>query len=76
MLNDPIIETTSPLLMVSEVFNSFQGEGRNIGLPSTFLRLAYCNLACRWCDSKYTWDWQQYKRPLGEVWGCAEGGAD
>lgn len=47
-------------LMVSEVFNSFQGEGRNIGLPSTFLRLAYCNLACGWCDSKYTWDWSQF----------------
>jgi len=56
----PINELPNPLLMVSEVFNSFQGEGRNIGLPSTFLRLAYCNLACKWCDSKYTWDWQHF----------------
>ena len=31
-----------------------------MGVPSVFLRLATCNLACRWCDTKYTWDWQNY----------------
>jgi organic radical activating enzyme len=25
-----------------------------------FLRLATCNLACSWCDTKYTWDWQHF----------------
>ena len=25
-----------------------------------FLRLATCNLACSWCDTKYTWDWQNF----------------
>ena len=25
-----------------------------------FLRLATCNLACSWCDTKYTWDWEHY----------------
>lgn len=58
--NTEITETADPLLMVSEIFNSIQGEGRNLGAPSTFLRLAYCNLACTWCDSKYTWDWSQF----------------
>lgn len=37
-----------------------QGEGANIGVPSVFLRLATCNLTCTWCDTKYTWDWQNY----------------
>lgn len=47
-------------LRVSEVFESVQGEGVNIGTPSTFLRLALCNLRCTWCDTKYTWDWEHY----------------
>ena len=43
-----------------EVFHSLQGEGANIGGPSVFLRLATCNLACTWCDTKYTWDWANF----------------
>ena len=43
-----------------EIFYSVQGEGVNTGKPAIFLRLALCNLACIWCDTKYTWDWKQY----------------
>ncbi len=40
-------------MRVVEVFRSLQGEGRNQGRPTVFLRLAGCNLACAWCDTAY-----------------------
>jgi organic radical activating enzyme len=47
-------------LLVSEVFHSLQGEGASLGIPTAFLRLANCNLHCTWCDTKYTWDFQNF----------------
>lgn len=47
-------------LKVSEIFYSLQGEGTNAGRPVVFLRTAHCNLACSWCDTKYTWDWDNF----------------
>lgn len=39
------------MLMVSEIFRSIQGESTFVGLPCAFVRLAGCNLHCRWCDT-------------------------
>ncbi|MFC4242646.1 7-carboxy-7-deazaguanine synthase QueE [Gryllotalpicola reticulitermitis] len=44
-------------LLVNEVFRSVQGEGPSSGQPAVFLRLANCNLACVWCDTRFSWDW-------------------
>lgn len=36
-------------MKVSEIFESIQGEGRFIGEPQVFVRLAGCNMRCTWC---------------------------
>lgn len=40
-------------LQVTEIFHSIQGESTFAGLPCTFVRLADCDLRCRWCDTAY-----------------------
>ncbi|MEO0259297.1 MAG: 7-carboxy-7-deazaguanine synthase QueE [candidate division WOR-3 bacterium] len=41
---------------IVEIFESIQGEGKNQGILSIFLRLPFCNLRCSFCDSKYTYE--------------------
>lgn len=40
---------------VPEIFDTIQGEGRNLGKPVVFARLSDCNLKCSWCDTPQTW---------------------
>jgi 7-carboxy-7-deazaguanine synthase len=40
-------------MIINEIFYSLQGEGRLVGVPSVFVRLAGCPLRCRWCDTKH-----------------------
>jgi len=41
------------MLDICEIFYSIQGESGYAGLPCIFIRLAGCNLDCRWCDTTY-----------------------
>jgi len=36
---------------LSEIFVSFQGEGAHVGRRHLFVRLAGCNIRCRYCDT-------------------------
>jgi organic radical activating enzyme len=36
---------------LSEIFVSFQGEGADVGRRHLFIRMAGCNLHCRYCDT-------------------------
>ena len=44
-------------MKIAEIFPSLQGEGKNQGKPCLFIRLAGCNLRCRWCDTPASTAW-------------------
>jgi 7-carboxy-7-deazaguanine synthase len=54
---------------VNEIFHSIQGEGTQVGRPSTFIRLTGCNYTCHWCDTPHTWKMGQIRKP---EWQTAE----
>lgn len=43
------------MLKLSEIFLSIQGESTYAGLPCIFIRLAECNLQCKYCDTTYSY---------------------
>jgi 7-carboxy-7-deazaguanine synthase len=43
-------------LTINEIFHSIQGESTHAGRPCVFVRLAFCNLRCTWCDTTYAFD--------------------
>ena len=44
------------MLKLSEIFLSIQGESTYAGLPCIFIRLAGCNLRCKYCDTTYSYE--------------------
>lgn len=44
-----------PTARLIEVFSAIQGEGLNVGTRQLFIRFAFCDLRCHYCDSAHTW---------------------
>jgi 7-carboxy-7-deazaguanine synthase len=42
-------------MKINEIFYSIQGEGKNSGIPTIFIRTTGCNLRCSYCDTKYAY---------------------
>jgi len=60
--------SSSAFLPVQESFVSLQGEGIFVGTPSSFIRVAGCNLRCAWCDSpKTSWEPESVRTTLQEL---------
>lgn len=53
-------------LKVNEIFCSIQGESTHAGRPCVFVRLTYCDLRCRYCDTEYAF-FEGVERPLEEI---------
>ena len=40
-------------LNITEIFYSLQGEAKEVGIPTVFVRLTGCPLRCNYCDTAY-----------------------
>ncbi len=54
------------MLQLVEIFASIQGESTFAGLPCIFIRLAGCNLRCKYCDSTYSYQ-PQFALEIDEI---------
>ena len=63
-------ESREGMLKISEIFHSLQGEARQAGLPSVFVRLTGCPLRCSYCDSEYAFyggEWMHFDAILDTI---------
>jgi 7-carboxy-7-deazaguanine synthase len=57
-------------LRITEIFYSLQGEARNIGCPTVFIRLTGCPLRCTYCDTAYAFtggEWMDIESIIADV---------
>ncbi len=57
-------------LRITEIFLSLQGEARDAGWPSVFVRLTGCPLRCQYCDTAYAFhggQWWEIDAIIAEV---------
>jgi len=76
-------ESRADMLKITEIFHSLQGEARQAGLPTVFIRLTGCPLRCQYCDSAYAFsggEWLHFDdiirqvRAHGTRYVCVTGG--
>ena len=63
-------ESREGMLKITEIFHSLQGEARQAGLPTVFVRLTGCPLRCTYCDSEYAFyggEWMHIDAIVAEV---------
>ena len=53
--------TAADRLKVTEIFLSLQGEARDAGWPTVFVRLTGCPLRCQYCDTAYAFHGGQWR---------------
>lgn len=66
-------------MLIAEIYQSIQGEGRRAGRASVFVRASGCNLRCHFCDTQYT-SWSPEGQDLAvddvlarvDEWDCEE----
>jgi 7-carboxy-7-deazaguanine synthase len=64
------VAATADRLRITEIFLSLQGEARDAGWPSVFVRLTGCPLRCQYCDTAYAFhggQWWEIDAILAEV---------
>jgi 7-carboxy-7-deazaguanine synthase len=57
-------------LRITEIFHSVQGEARDVGWPTVFVRLTGCPLRCGYCDTEYAFHegrWMALAEILAQV---------
>lgn len=63
-------DATAARLRITEIFLSLQGEARDAGWPTVFVRLTGCPLRCQYCDTAYAFhggEWRDIDAIVEEV---------
>lgn len=69
-MSNPVTQSREGMLKITEIFYSLQGEARDAGRPTVFIRLTGCPLRCVYCDSEYAFyggEWTHIDQIIDQV---------